>query len=290
MLPATPPRHPSATASISTLGKRCARRRWDGAALTLLAPVLLFAGCAPQSPTAVAVVNATPLSPDTFAAYVKERAHAAPETLDAGSRERELKDFEALAAAALEEAATKDGKSQALAELARIEALARAGAERAGVYIPPTEDDLKSAYAHYAAIAPAREYHVAQVLVATESDAHAVIEALNRGGRFSVLAAARSADDSKSRGGDLGWLDPGHLPREFMQAVEALKPGEFTHVPVHSPYGWHVIEVMEAREIAPAEFNSVKAQLATNLIQERYQAYLVTALRTAKASKVTKSP
>jgi peptidyl-prolyl cis-trans isomerase C len=80
----------------------------------------------------------------------------------------------------------------------------------------------------------------------------------------------------------LGWIRPGHLPAEFMTATQSLKPGDFTHTPVQSRYGWHVIEVREVRAVAPVDFNSVKAQLAANMTAERYQRYLAAALRKAK--------
>lgn len=63
---------------------------------------------------------------------------------------------------------------------------------------------------------------------------------------FAELARARSDDTSASRGGDLGWLSPGDTVPEFEQAMNALKPGEVS-APVRSPFGWHLIQVMERR-------------------------------------------
>ncbi|MDP3482973.1 MAG: peptidylprolyl isomerase, partial [Sulfuricella sp.] len=48
------------------------------------------------------------------------------------------------------------------------------------------------------------------------------------------------------KGGDLGWLSPGETVPEFERAMDALKPGE-TSVPVKSPFGWHLIQVLERR-------------------------------------------
>jgi peptidyl-prolyl cis-trans isomerase C len=70
-----------------------------------------------------------------------------------------------------------------------------------------------------------------------------------------------------------------------MTAVQSLKPGDFTHTPVKSRYGWHVIEVREVRAVAPADFNSVEAQLAANITAERYQKYLAAALRETKVEQ-----
>lgn len=63
---------------------------------------------------------------------------------------------------------------------------------------------------------------------------------------FAELARARSEDTSASRGGDLNWLSPGDTVPEFERAMDALKPGEISG-PVRSPFGWHLIQVMERR-------------------------------------------
>lgn len=71
-------------------------------------------------------------------------------------------------------------------------------------------------------------------------------ERLDNKADFAELARSRSEDGSASRGGDLGWLNPGDTVPEFEQAMNALKPGEISQ-PVRSPFGWHVIEVLERR-------------------------------------------
>lgn len=63
---------------------------------------------------------------------------------------------------------------------------------------------------------------------------------------FAELARARSEDTSAARGGDLNWLSPGDTVPEFERAMDALKPGEISG-PVRSPFGWHLIQVMERR-------------------------------------------
>ncbi|MCK7492171.1 MAG: peptidylprolyl isomerase [Comamonadaceae bacterium] len=56
-----------------------------------------------------------------------------------------------------------------------------------------------------------------------------------------------SVDSSAARqGGDLGWLYPGDTVPEFERAMDALKPGEVSE-PVQSPFGWHLIQVLERR-------------------------------------------
>ena len=71
-------------------------------------------------------------------------------------------------------------------------------------------------------------------------------ERLDNGVDFAELARLQSEDGSASRGGDLGWLSPGDTVPEFEKAMDALKPGQVSG-PVRSPFGWHLIQVLERR-------------------------------------------
>ena len=71
-------------------------------------------------------------------------------------------------------------------------------------------------------------------------------ERLDNNADFAELARLQSEDASASRGGDLGWLSPGDTVPEFEKAMDALKLGE-TSAPVRSPFGWHLIQVLERR-------------------------------------------
>jgi peptidyl-prolyl cis-trans isomerase SurA len=63
---------------------------------------------------------------------------------------------------------------------------------------------------------------------------------------FAEVARLQSEDASATRGGELGWLSPGDTVPEFEKAMDALKPGQISQ-PVRSPFGWHLIQVLERR-------------------------------------------
>ncbi len=71
-------------------------------------------------------------------------------------------------------------------------------------------------------------------------------ERVDNGADFAELARLQSEDASASRGGDLGWVSPGDTVPEFERAMNALEPGQ-TSDPVQSPFGWHLIQVVERR-------------------------------------------
>ena len=86
--------------------------------------------------------------------------------------------------------------------------------------------------------------------VLSDADAEARLLAIRErvvnGADFGELAKASSADLSAAKGGDLGWLNPGDTVPEFERAMNALQAGEVSP-PVRSPFGWHLIQVMERR-------------------------------------------
>lgn len=87
-----------------------------------------------------------------------------------------------------------------------------------------------------------------EVLSDREAEARllALRERILHGESFEDLARAHSEDLSGARGGDLGWIDPGDTVPEFERAMDALAPGELS-APVRSPFGWHLIQVVERR-------------------------------------------
>ncbi len=98
--------------------------------------------------------------------------------------------------------------------------------------------------------------HARHILIKTneltsESDARSrllqIKERLENGAKFEELARQYSDDGSASKGGDLGWINPGDTVPEFERAMDELKPGEISQ-PVRSPFGLHLIQVLERRD------------------------------------------
>jgi peptidyl-prolyl cis-trans isomerase SurA len=79
---------------------------------------------------------------------------------------------------------------------------------------------------------------------------------------FAELARLHSEDGSAGRGGDLDWVYPGDTVPEFERAMSDLKPGDISP-PVKSPFGWHLIQVMERRTAnVSAERQRLQARIA----------------------------
>ncbi len=101
-------------------------------------------------------------------------------------------------------------------------------------------------------------------------------ERLDHGADFAELARLYSNDLSAAKGGDLGWLYPGDTVPEFEKAMDALKVGEVSQ-PVQSPFGWHLIQVLERRtETSSPERQRLVARqaLRERKADEAYQDWL----------------
>ena len=72
-------------------------------------------------------------------------------------------------------------------------------------------------------------------------------ERLDNGEKFEVLARQFSEDGTASNGGDLGWVNPGDTVPQFEKAMNELKDNQISE-PVRSPFGWHIIQVLERRK------------------------------------------
>jgi peptidyl-prolyl cis-trans isomerase C len=246
--------------------------------------LLVTFGCGspkPAAPPTVATISGRPISQALFDHYIKAKSGATPDKVSSELKQSLLADLTRLKAAAIagESTATSDIEQQI--ELQRLETLAHSAANAAGVFATPSDANLNAAYDKFAASLPSIEYHVAHILVATESIASVLTTRLQAGQDFAKLAKDESADNTKTHGGDLGWIAPGKLPAAFTNAVQSLKVNEFTTKPVHTPYGWHIIKLLETRPGTAPPFDQVKAQLAENLQQERYQKFLDDSLKSA---------
>lgn len=70
---------------------------------------------------------------------------------------------------------------------------------------------------------------------------------LEKGEDFGRLAKLYSDDPgSAENGGDLGWANPDEMVPAFKQAMESLPLNKISD-PVHTQYGWHLIEVLGKR-------------------------------------------
>jgi peptidyl-prolyl cis-trans isomerase C len=251
----------------------------------LVGVALLLGACGHKKSTeqVVATVAGQSISQSLFDYYLTKKTKASPDNVDTKLRQALLDELISLEAAAA--SAPEDPNLEQEVQLSRLYTLANGAARSAGVFTEPTEAEVLAAYRAYLVSVAKKEYHVAHVLVATEAQANRVIQELGRGVEFELVAAKESADESRTRSGDLGWLDAERVPQSLYAAARLLSVGEYTKTPVHSKYGWHVVRLIAVRDAVVPSLESVRAQLAVNITQGRYQAFVEGAVRMASVQR-----
>ena len=102
-------------------------------------------------------------------------------------------------------------------------------------------------------------------------------ERIVNGEDFGELARTHSDDPgSASKGGDLGWIDPGNTVPVFERTMDSLAPGAISE-PFRSRFGWHLVQVLERRDLDATETSQraeAQRRLRSRKIEENTQAWL----------------
>jgi peptidyl-prolyl cis-trans isomerase C len=176
----------------------------------------------------------------------------------------------------------KQAREQGLADSAEVKAELEQVADRAlsvrriealeaALSIPDYAQAAKEQYdLNKAKYMEQEQLRAAHVLIATQGkDAEAARKLATEihakavaGADFAKLVDEFSDDrGSKARGGDLGFFVRGRMVKEFEQAAFALQnPGDLSPV-IQSPFGFHVIKLIERKSARQKEFDEVKAQI-----------------------------
>lgn len=102
---------------------------------------------------------------------------------------------------------------------------------------------------------------VSHILVKTEDEAKKIREEIVSGLDFAEAAKKYSTDAAtKTKGGDLSFVQRGVMAAEFDQAAFALGIGDVSQ-PVKTQFGWHLIKMFEQKEARDRTFDEVKASL-----------------------------
>jgi peptidyl-prolyl cis-trans isomerase C len=243
---------------------------------------MTLAGCHPNGSTTsadnVATVNGSEISRDLYNFFLKSGANGKDvATLTQAQRNDALDNLikaNLVAQQADKDGLAKDPQTEHMIELSRLNAIQQAFTERFVKENKPTEAELKKEYEVQVAKIPHTDYHVANIIVPTADAANKIIGDLGRGAKFEEVAKKESTDSSKSQGGELGWMTPDRMDKSFADAVIGLMPGEYTHLPVQTQYGWHIIKLLETRPLAPPTYDSVKGQIEQIVLGNKFKAYV----------------
>jgi peptidyl-prolyl cis-trans isomerase C len=242
---------------------------------------------------ALATVNGTTITQNFFDFYIKAIAGKKPSDLTPEQQSVALDNL--IRARLVAQQADKDGvdktaDTENLLELTRLNVLQQTMEERYLKDKKPSEQELRAEYENQVAALPKLEYHARHILVATEPFAQGVVQSLEKGAKFEDVAKKESMDSSKDNGGDLGWFTPDRMVKPFADAVTSLKPGDYTHKPIQTQYGWHVIQLVDTRPLSPPPFDQVKQRLEQVVQAKKFKAYTDDLISKAKIDRTSAAP
>ncbi|MCC6849414.1 MAG: peptidylprolyl isomerase [Deltaproteobacteria bacterium] len=138
--------------------------------------------------------------------------------------------------------------------------------------------EIKAYYDQNQRLFSGAQVHAAHILVKDEALAKRLRAELDATpDKFEELAKTHSTDTATAaRGGDLGFFGQGRMVAEFERAAFALeKPGDLSAV-IQTPFGYHIIKLIERKDGPAKPFDDVKERIRVALTNQRRQE-LVTA-------------
>ncbi len=243
------------------------------------------AAAAPSAPTA----DAPAAAPDPVVATVNgvpihmSDLNLAAETLPAQARQMppqqlypmlldQLIDAQALLVQAQKSGLDKDPAVERSMKMAQERALETALLSKV-VRPQVTDEAVKARYEQETAGKGGDdEVHARHILVGDEATAKKIIADLKKGADFAALSKQYSKDPGAAQqGGDLGFFKKTDMVPEFASVAFSLKDGEVSPTPVHTQFGWHVIQVLGHRTTPPPSFDETKEQLRQQMVQAAVQ-------------------
>jgi parvulin-like peptidyl-prolyl isomerase len=124
----------------------------------------------------------------------------------------------------------------------------------------------------------APQVEVQHILVGTQDLANQTYERVTNGEDFSEVAETISTDSiTAPTGGELGWVTEGQLPDSVAEVAFSTEPGTIAQ-PVESPFGWHIIKVLDKsddRPLTEAQYTAATDEAMSTWLEQQRETYNV---------------
>lgn len=109
------------------------------------------------------------------------------------------------------------------------------------------------------------------ILVDSEEKANEILKRIKANEiSFEDAARTESSCPSKENGGNLGEFTRGQMVPEFDEACFSMNAGEIKG-PVKTQFGYHLIKLHSKNEPKQMDFNEIKEQLKSSILQQKQQ-------------------
>jgi len=113
--------------------------------------------------------------------------------------------------------------------------------------VAPSDLEVRNYYDQHASeFRSGEEVHIRQILVHDEGVADDIEQKLKKGASFEQISTQYSLAPNAKKGGEIGFVGRGQLPKMFEDEIFALKPGSVSGV-IRTDSSFHIFKVDERR-------------------------------------------
>ena len=139
----------------------------------------------------------------------------------------------------------------------------------------PSGTDVLAYYqAHQAEFRSGEEVRVRQILVHDEALAQDLVQQLRKGASFAELSSKHSVAANAKRGGEIGFVSRGQLPKMFEDAIFGLKAGESSDV-IRTDSSFHIFQVDERRPAGTLDVQAAAPLIVARLKDDALREHVV---------------
>lgn len=156
----------------------------------------------------------------------------------------------------------------------------------------PDETKIREYYdQHQNEFRSGEELHVRQILVHDENLADQIVARLKKGGSFEELSREYSLAPNAKKGGDIGYVSHGELPKMFEDEIFSLPPGSVSNV-IRTESSFHIFKVDERRRPGVVDLSTaapvIRQRLREEAIRDRMAQLVSQARRDLQIAVLTK--
>lgn len=156
----------------------------------------------------------------------------------------------------------------------------------------PSEQRVRDYYdSHQNEFRSGEEVRVRQILVHEEPLANDLAARLRKGASFEELSASHSKAPNAKRGGEIGFVSRGELPKMFEEEIFSLDPGQISNV-IRTDNSFHLFKVEEKRPPGVSSLEAaapaIRARLQEEAVRERMAQLVGRARREMQVAVLTK--
>lgn len=126
------------------------------------------------------------------------------------------------------------------------------------------------------------EVHVKQIFVHDENTANEIEQKLKGGASFEDLSSQYSLVANAKKGGEIGYVSRGQLPKMFEDEIFALKPGEVSGV-IKTEAGYYILKVTDRRAPGMADLATASPVISRRLRDEAIREGMAELVKKAKS-------